>query len=635
MNKNYFLLLFAFLCLTGLNAQTVHWSEDFSTGIPAGWNNADEDLDGQFWVANSGFISSFSADPNNGWNQLNPDNWLVTDAIDLSAVSGSITLKWDVQCPANYGSEQYDIYVATANDLVSLAVSPVTFGENPQNTQAWEGRTLDISSFAGSSTVYVAIRHHDTNWNEELQIDNFSIESPPSAQYEITYNIGQSLSQSNSFTCGPNDRVARHFDLADFGIPGAIELLSIDLGIWQHDIEETITVNVYESDGTFVGGSNPAPETLIGTEDFTLDIVNFQNSNFLAEMKSYAFTTPIVVPSYVTHIIVEYIVPNAVGANFSPAQGVGLGEPAYYGTDGCGGPHPLNTPDFYGLPLYEYFISLDANDGEDPLPSTTILIEQTFNDTVTSSVSTAQCTNGQNAYGRNFSMDAQGLLGTAWSVEYVDVGIYRNDAPQDVEIRIWDSNFNMPDSDQVINNPANLLGQETFSLGVFDGGLIKNFVFSSPVTVPSISTHVFIEIVFPNPGAVYYEMANVAAFEFTDSIWQGDCNGPDYEWAWEIFGFNPQGYLIRAYGSQTLSNPDFITSENEVILYPNPTSDILNIKLSSNNTIVNVTVFDMLGKVQNVNSTNNQINLSSISSGVYILQVETNNGLISKQIIKK
>ncbi|WBV59131.1 T9SS type A sorting domain-containing protein [Chryseobacterium camelliae] len=68
-------------------------------------------------------------------------------------------------------------------------------------------------------------------------------------------------------------------------------------------------------------------------------------------------------------------------------------------------------------------------------------------------------------------------------------------------------------------------------------------------------------------------------------------------------------------------------------IYPNPTKDILNIKVDSLIDTVNVT--NMIGQKLNVHFSNNQINLYGFPSGMYIVEVKLKNGqTISKKVIK-
>ena len=88
--------------------------------------------------------------------------------------------------------------------------------------------------------------------------------------------------------------------------------------------------------------------------------------------------------------------------------------------------------------------------------------------------------------------------------------------------------------------------------------------------------------------------------------------------------------------------PEFSTSLSvsdmflkDLKIYPNPVEDVLHISVQ-NNTIEQLTVIDgngrvILEKIDNVEL----INLSHLPSGLYLLQIKTEKGSISKKIIKK
>lgn len=70
----------------------------------------------------------------------------------------------------------------------------------------------------------------------------------------------------------------------------------------------------------------------------------------------------------------------------------------------------------------------------------------------------------------------------------------------------------------------------------------------------------------------------------------------------------------------------------EVVIYPNPTSSIVHI--NSNLKIESISSVDFLGKTSLVNfNSNNTIDVSNLPKGVYLLQIETDKGLINKKII--
>lgn len=79
----------------------------------------------------------------------------------------------------------------------------------------------------------------------------------------------------------------------------------------------------------------------------------------------------------------------------------------------------------------------------------------------------------------------------------------------------------------------------------------------------------------------------------------------------------------------TLTTEDF--SLNTVSIYPNPTTNIVNIK--SNSSIKNVELYDVLGK--KIKSTKlTTISLDTFSKGIYIMKITTAKGVITKKITK-
>ena len=78
-----------------------------------------------------------------------------------------------------------------------------------------------------------------------------------------------------------------------------------------------------------------------------------------------------------------------------------------------------------------------------------------------------------------------------------------------------------------------------------------------------------------------------------------------------------------------------IVEDNSITLYPNPTKSEVNI--SSENIINSIEIFNSLGQrvyYSVVNSNTKTIDISSFVNGVYILGVNTENGVIRKKIIK-
>ena len=75
-----------------------------------------------------------------------------------------------------------------------------------------------------------------------------------------------------------------------------------------------------------------------------------------------------------------------------------------------------------------------------------------------------------------------------------------------------------------------------------------------------------------------------------------------------------------------------------ILISQNPAKDFIKLKIKQQEIIVsNISIFDFSGrKLISTNNSINKIDISSLSSGIYFLQVETSKGLIlKKKIIKE
>lgn len=105
---------------------------------------------------------------------------------------------------------------------------------------------------------------------------------------------------------------------------------------------------------------------------------------------------------------------------------------------------------------------------------------------------------------------------------------------------------------------------------------------------------------------------------------------------WEVtvdaIGFG--GYLLTT--DKTLGNIE--NSLNSLSLYPNPVINDLTINLPTNIKNAQIKIVDVTGRTvsnSNVTISNNKVDVSKLSQGVYIVEITTDKGTISKKIIKK
>lgn len=95
-----------------------------------------------------------------------------------------------------------------------------------------------------------------------------------------------------------------------------------------------------------------------------------------------------------------------------------------------------------------------------------------------------------------------------------------------------------------------------------------------------------------------------------------------------------EGYNFHT-SPQTAVNISEITSENKICIYPNPSSDYIYIKSSSN--INNIQVYDCKGNgiVTKCEPDISSINITNLPNGMYFLKLETKNGIVFRKFIKE
>lgn len=108
-------------------------------------------------------------------------------------------------------------------------------------------------------------------------------------------------------------------------------------------------------------------------------------------------------------------------------------------------------------------------------------------------------------------------------------------------------------------------------------------------------------------------------------------------------GFVGLGYYVNGstpiylndfwqYENELLNVEDILLDEN-IIVYPNPTMDNITLSLGGA-TLKNAIIYDLTGK-QVISSSSNIIDVSNISSGLYIVDIITDKGSVKKRFLKK
>ena len=126
-----------------------------------------------------------------------------------------------------------------------------------------------------------------------------------------------------------------------------------------------------------------------------------------------------------------------------------------------------------------------------------------------------------------------------------------------------------------------------------------------------------------NQNEVWYYKVVGGGHDWPGAFGNMDINAGEQAWL-----------FFEKYINANLSNTynRFIT--NEIQFFPNPTNSIVNIKSVATNQILRLQLFNTLGQQQKVNYKNNQLDFKMHPAGVYLLKIYTNNGTITKKIIR-
>ena len=104
-------------------------------------------------------------------------------------------------------------------------------------------------------------------------------------------------------------------------------------------------------------------------------------------------------------------------------------------------------------------------------------------------------------------------------------------------------------------------------------------------------------------------------------------------------GFTQDTTIVLEYGSCTrpVSSTDISEVVNDVLIYPNPTANIINIKTPIN--INSLVVYNMIGNLvmtRNVSSNSHTFDVTSLRNGVYFISLNFNDGsVLNSRFVKK
>ena len=100
---------------------------------------------------------------------------------------------------------------------------------------------------------------------------------------------------------------------------------------------------------------------------------------------------------------------------------------------------------------------------------------------------------------------------------------------------------------------------------------------------------------------------------------------------YDIFSWANYGYITYHYSPFTGNIGLNEVMESKINIYPNPTTDIVNI--NTNETIENINITDVNGKLVHHQTNSSPIDLSQHAKGIYFMNITTEKGVVNKKIV--
>ena len=146
-----------------------------------------------------------------------------------------------------------------------------------------------------------------------------------------------------------------------------------------------------------------------------------------------------------------------------------------------------------------------------------------------------------------------------------------------------------------------------------------------------------------DPSVSFFEMPVLVRVEGAlgqqqDYVLENTFNGQEFikNVAFEVTNviFDPNKEIFSQSNTTILSNSSFDYFSKAIQLYPNPTSDMLEIRLPNDMNLKSVNIFNTLGQMV-MSSSSSLLFVNTLASGLYSVSVETSEGTFHKNFIKK
>ena len=91
-------------------------------------------------------------------------------------------------------------------------------------------------------------------------------------------------------------------------------------------------------------------------------------------------------------------------------------------------------------------------------------------------------------------------------------------------------------------------------------------------------------------------------------------------------------YVMNVVGN-ILSVEEF-SLENSVSIYPNPTNDIISVDVANSVNVNSLELYNIVGKRVLKTDNAGSLDLTELNAGVYMLRIQTDEGVVTKKVIR-
>jgi polyhydroxybutyrate depolymerase len=124
-----------------------------------------------------------------------------------------------------------------------------------------------------------------------------------------------------------------------------------------------------------------------------------------------------------------------------------------------------------------------------------------------------------------------------------------------------------------------------------------------------------------------------------NEVWYYEIIGGGHDWpgAWgnmDIKAGEEAWFFFQKYIDDILSISNFVTLEQSILVFPNPTINLIHIESSTEVELQEVILYNTLGMPIKEKFINESIDITDLNTGIYLLNIKTSKGIITKKIVK-